>query len=453
MSWWKFPAQSAGGAPARAEIIADALAVDIHVHDVPSQHGPLTCWSYVSDGLAAHAQDEIVFTLRRDPGEPDDGCPDDPMRLLATLYELAAQGQRVTAGGITQFGEQRFFDHHLLYVAAQPLPGVVLPPRCLAALLITDDELRAVRTFGSARVLARMGQATSHYPHPTWSDRRRPGLVLDRTFEASVLATIPRMALPAAHVVSVGEQIVLAAPRGLASVWRDRLSQLPEGSALALLTALDPSANACLTWVPGQTGPEAIIPPGSDGSRVSGCFVVFVPGGALNGGQILEDGFAIELTGEAWAALRSALIDGGEFAIPQRDDRMAFALTWRDRAASAAGASPAKVALGPVRLVTPEAQFAERASRDDLRRFCRELQRCTERVLGDHDGQLELRLQVVCRPRSHRIGVSHRGELDEARLDALIDALELLPPMPVASEVTFEVDLVLAAGPRPGLLQ
>jgi hypothetical protein len=44
--------------------------------------------------------------------------------------------------------------------------GVPLPPSCLAALLITTDELRAVREFGTTRVLARLGQASGYYPFP-----------------------------------------------------------------------------------------------------------------------------------------------------------------------------------------------------------------------------------------------------------------------------------------------
>jgi hypothetical protein len=101
-----------------------------------------------------------------------------------------------------------------------------------------------------------------------------------------------------------------------------------------------------------------------------------------------------------------------------------------------------------VKLVTSEEQFTQRASAEELGVFCREIQRCAERVLAGHDAQLELRLQVICRPRSHRVGVSHRGEITEATLDALIEALEQLPALRVKSEVTFEIELTMSAGPR-----
>lgn len=440
----------------RIDIVPGQLSARVVTHEIPSRHGPMACWSYVSDGLSAHDHAEVVFTLRRDPAEPAAGHPEDPLQLFATIHELAAGGQRVAAGGVTEFGARRFFDHHLLYVAAQPLPGVALPSPCLAALLITDDELRAVRAFGPSRVLARLGQATSHYPCPPWSDRRRRGLTLERTFETSVLSKIPRIGLPGAHVGLADHRITLSALRGEQALWQDRLAQLPDRAPIAILTAIDPGANGCLTWVPGQTGPEAIIPPGSDGSRVCGCFLAFVPEQPGVGGKILEDGFAMELTGDAWQSIRGALRDGRELALAATGDAMAFALTWRDPpeagtvAVAGAGiaAPPGALVLGPVRLLTPEDQFVERTSAEELGQFCRELQRCADRVLAGHDSQLELRLQVICRPRSHRVGISHRGELADAALDALIDALEQLPSLRVRSEVSFELELTRSAGPR-----
>jgi hypothetical protein len=106
------------------------------------------------------------------------------------------------------------------------------------------------------------------------------------------------------------------------------------------------------------------------------------------------------------------------------------------------------VALGPVRLLTSEAELAQRASAEQLDAFCRELQRCVERVLADRDEPLELRLQVICRPRSHRVGLSHKGDASEDLLDALIDALEQVPALPVRAEVSFELDLWVGGGPR-----
>jgi hypothetical protein len=254
---------------------------------------------------------------------------------------------------------------------------------------------------------------------------------------------------------------VLSALRTEHPVWPDRLAQLPDGVPLAVLTALDPAANGCLVWVPGQKEPEAIVPAGSDASRVCGCFLALFPDQPANTGKILEDGFAMQLTGEAWQALRRALIEGEELTIPGTDG-MALALTWREPAedsreaadpgwqayAATAVERPSKIALGPVRMVTPEAELAQRISAEQLGAFCRELQRCVERVLGDRNAPLELWLEVVCRPRSHRVGLSHKGDASDDLLDALIDALEQIPTPLVRAEVSFELELSLGIGPR-----
>jgi hypothetical protein len=446
-------------APVSVEIVPGRLSARVYTHDIATQQARIPCWSYVTDGLAAHDQAEIVFTLRREPGEEIERFPDPPFRLFAAIHELAERGQRVTAGGQTEFGDARFFERHVLYAPAQSLSGVPLPPGCLTALLVTPDELRAVRTFGSTRVLARMGQAATHYPFPPWADRRRRGLTMDRTFETSALARLPRASAQDVRATLHGDRIVVSALRSEQPSWQHRLAQLPDRVPIALLTALDPTANGCLVWVPGQKEPEAIVPTGSDASRVCGCFLALLEDQPVNGGKILEDGFAMQLTGEAWQALRRALIDGEELAIPATD-AMSFALTWRDDEAGTGEGSwpadaepapagrPGAVALGPLRLLTSEAELADKTSAEQLGAFCRDLQCCVERLLAGRDEPLELLLQVICRPRSHRIGLSHKGDASEALLDALIDALEQVPALPVRGEVSFELALSVAVGPR-----
>jgi len=349
MSWWnKLHGQSTAdpvsepAAPVDVEIISGKLFARIYVHEIDSQQGAIPCWSYVTDGLTGQQQAELVFTLRRDPGEPSDGFPPDPLQLFATFYQLAEQGKRVTPGSFTQFGDRNFFGHHLVYARAEPLAGVTLPPDCLAALLVTADELRAVREFGCTRVLARLGQASTYYPFPPWADRRRRGLSLERTFANSLLSKIPRASTQGVSVGVTDNRIIVSALRSEQPSWRERLAQLPENVPFALLTALDPTANGCLVWVPGQKGPEAIIPPGSDGSRLCGCFIIFLADQPVNGGKLLEDGFAMELTREAWQAICRALVEGQELSIPATvpatgsatvpatGGGMSFALTWRD---------------------------------------------------------------------------------------------------------------------------
>jgi hypothetical protein len=313
--------------PVTVEIIPGELTARVYCHTISATHGPVPCWSYVSDGLRAHRQPEVVFTLRRERGEDDEAFPEDPAQLFGTFYRLAAQGHRVTVGSCTELGARRFFGHHILYADAQPLTDVSMPPACLTALLIDDDELRAVRTFGCTRVLARMGNAANHYPFPTWSERGRRGLSFTSTFEQSILARVgvrlsgPIVASLHDNRVTVGIQRSLLA--GLQG------KQLPD-TPIGLLALRDPAANACLVWEPDQREPTAISPPGSDGSRVAGAFAVVLGEQPHDGGKLFEDGFVIELTDASWAAFHRALHGGTDLVIPATAGGMHFALTWLD---------------------------------------------------------------------------------------------------------------------------
>jgi hypothetical protein len=156
-------------------------------------------------------------------------------------------------------------------------------------------------------------------------------LPLAGTFEQSVLSKHPRAVFLDVRVGVKSNQIIVSALRGAQPPWQDRLAEVSDNVPLALLTALDPTANGCLVWVPGQNEPEAITAPASDGSRLCGCFVVLLPELPENGGRILEDGCVMELTADSWKGVRSALIEGRDVWIPAAGTGMSFALTWRDQ--------------------------------------------------------------------------------------------------------------------------
>ncbi len=348
MSWWKkvfgsntasptnagapaaaVPASDAPRYPVDVQIIPGALSARVYVHEIRAKQGSVPCWSYVSDGLRSHQHPELVVTLRRKRDEDARAFPEEPCRLFDTIYGVAAQGHRVAVGGHSEFGARRFFEHHLLYADAQPLEGVTLPPGCLTALMINDDELRAVKQFGSARVLGRMGLAVAHFPFQTWLERGRRGLSLASTFEQSVLSKIG-VRIGGSIVASLhGGRITMGVQRSLHAGWREALRTLPD-TPIAFLTQRDPAANACLVWEPGQDAPTAISPPGSDGSRTCGCYVMLYGDQPASGGRLFEDGFAVELTGASWAEFRRALVEGNDLVIPATNGGNDFALTWRD---------------------------------------------------------------------------------------------------------------------------
>lgn len=444
------------------EVVSGNLYAQVHPHVIPSRGGRIACWSYVSRGLAALGQPEIVFTLRHDPSAASGSFPHDPLQLFATLYRLAAEGHRVARGDITEFGDERFLGHHLLYADAQPLEGVPLPPSALAALLITPDELRAVREFGPTRVLARLGQVSAYYPFPPWSDAQRRAPSLASTFEGSVLAMMPRVLCPDVWVTVGQDQILVSPLRADRRSWSDRLAALTDDIPFALLTALDPAADGCLVWEPGQRGPEAITPEGSDGSRLSGCFIGLLPGQPVNGGQIVEDGLLMKLTAASWNEVRGALIDGRNLVIPQDGAEMSLALIWREQhyvspvdgqvyfsefgwnthqSNSSVPAAAGTWGIKQVRLLTGEHELAARISNPELAAFCWEIVRSAQVVSG-HDGAVELLVRMRCTSAGHHVDLACRGVVPEAQMQAFYDAMTRLTPLPVdEGEVSFELEL------------
>ncbi len=107
---------------------------------------------------------------------------------------------------------------------------------------------------------------------------------------------------------------------------KDQLDQLPTNVPVALLTDLDPTAQGCLVWQPGQSQLSAITRPSSSGTRLCGCFALFVPDQATDHGRGLEDGFAMLLTNASWAAIRRAIATSQNVSIPATEEGMSFQL-------------------------------------------------------------------------------------------------------------------------------
>jgi hypothetical protein len=213
--------------------------------------------------------------------------------------------------------------------------------------------------------------------------------------------------------------------------------------------------------VPGQKEPEASLAPGSDGARICGCFVAFIPEQPADGGKILEDGFAIELTSASWQALRGAFIAGTELAIPATpaSGAMSLVLTWRDevyvspidvrayQARAAGEAGPASQArITQVRVSTSQDELAARASVHELAAFCDAICSCAQAVLGQRDDEADLLVRLRCTPEGHGIELSGRGEVPRETMAAFFEAIKQLAGLPVRDgEVNFEIDLTVSA--------
>ncbi len=244
----------------------------------------------------------------------------DEFELFTTVFGLAAEGRLVQDGGFTQFSGQGGFlgqkgTHGIAYFPAEQMEGVNYPSPPLSASLLTAEEVEVVAGIGTYRVLALLGQRHRHYPCPPWSERGRPSVLTLADFEQSLLSKVPVAHFRHARALLQSDKLALRIDGRALSDLRELLAPLPPEAAFALLTAADGQANARLVYRPGQGGPEAIAPPDSAGSRVTGGFVAVVPSPDRQGGEAFEDGFVVWGSAEVLGGLREAMREGRSFAL------------------------------------------------------------------------------------------------------------------------------------------
>ncbi|MEO8700041.1 MAG: hypothetical protein ABI867_08350 [Kofleriaceae bacterium] len=309
--------------------LISGVVARVFAHELRPQRGVVPCWSYVTDGLRAFGQHEMVLTIVRPADQGADRAPGDPLGLLRTIAGLAQQGRLVDAGGFTEVGPSGLFGRPqlrgLAYQTAAPMDGVTLPPGCLAAIVLVGDEMEVAKRFGALRVLARLGRANNFWPTTPWCEPDRGACC---AADESILGNVASAAMPGVSAVLEGDRVTVRIARSTHARFVQAGLPPPE-TALALLTVLDDHADACLVWFQGQPGPEAISAPNSRGARVSGCFIAFVPQQEADGADTFEDGFAARLTDASWLTLRDAILRGTAATIPGATGKT-LVLEWFD---------------------------------------------------------------------------------------------------------------------------
>lgn len=308
--------------PVRFEIVPDELYAIVNLHDMQQGANSFSCWSYVSEGLNRLGQKELAILIRQNPGEEIHEYPMDPLGLFLTVRQYAEQGSFVTEGDVTEFGESGFIDSKfraMAYLRPLGIAGMEEPNSVLSCVLLTEDELEIARRFGLTRVLALLGYTFSHFPCPPWVDRGRNSCITDdmkAAMDQSILAKVPQFAIPGVRVQLAGTTLSIKCPNGLEEGLNELLQQIPEEAPLVVSGELDPDANALLVWqATMENGPSAITPPGSDGSKVCGCSVLFFPEQDESNAQVVEDSFLLSLATPDWLKMRKALMNGSEVKV------------------------------------------------------------------------------------------------------------------------------------------
>ena len=423
--------------PRRIELVPDQLVAHVHRHELTGKSAAVPCWTYASEGLTRHQQDEIVFTLVRDPARDaasEEGFPQEPLQLLRTLWELAAAGRLVEAGGFTQFGSDGFLGRHLIYTAPRPVPELTLPTPYLTALLVTFDELRLFRELGPVRLLSRLGYHARYFPFPPWSDPGRPGLPLAPTLESSILARTARARARGLSVHKADDTIRLIARPPMGEAWSETLQHLTETPPLALLTDLDAGTDGCLVWEPGQNGAAAITPDRSRGARLGGAFALLVRDQEQDSGLVVEDGFVMMLTSASWKRVLAALTNGEDLDVPASHDGLALAIEWRGAAL-----------IEQVELMITEAELEERVDTTALAAFCDQTRRLAEQCFKLTTQQGKVAVHFTCSVDAQRFVLQYQGDAEQHLLQRFHDMVERASPLQVRrGEVSFRICLAIS---------
>jgi hypothetical protein len=288
--------------------------------------------SFVSSGLAAHGQREIIVTLLRRSDEVVAALPQPLLDYFVQVHAFAEKGRLVGPGAWTEFGTDFLAAgiRGVAYADAPQIKDVEIPMNALAGILLTSSEMRVVKTCGVFRVLSRLGEARRYYPFPFWCDRDRQSVVPEGVEEASLLARVRSFRAAGASVLLEQDQncLKLLVVTTGSSDLKGKLDQVPPNQAMAILTEPAPEADGWFFWRPGQKERGAITPPGSRGARLTGFHLIIAPGVEVDGVTPHEDGFALTLRAESWTRFKEALERRGRFEITPPANGLRFELVW-----------------------------------------------------------------------------------------------------------------------------
>lgn len=496
------PLHEPGTPIAKIPIIPGKLHVSIFSHIIDSPKGPVSCWTYMSEGLLTNGQKELSFTIKRDAAEPEDAFPEGILPLYKTIYDLSLRNQIVDEGGYTKLGDTgpgilRDDFRGILYTPAQKLHGVTANGPYLTGIIVTRGEIDVAMQFGIVRVMALLGREFGFFPTAPWLDRRRAELTRLQLWENTLLAKMPRIRLthasvrqelkPHATPLGRGATVVLRLRPNAKETLKEAFAKLGTDTPMAFLVDSDVEADSCMVWKAGQQEPAAIAAPGSTGTRLGGNFIVFAPGAAEDAVKGNEDGFSVLLTEATWEKVRAAIQGGRSISVPSVGDGMNFAISWRSEVYEnpidglsyqapdgwqtyfGASAGPDHKHAGgsdqsnPVKLaqfvfLQPEQEFSRRVKIEELGNYILSIHKLfsSEFRQDTNNSGLDILLQIEIRPpHEAQPKLAVRPAAAQPRgLNELVHRIEALhPPTVQEGPVRFQVAFQVRGGsgePLPG---
>ncbi|WP_455206465.1 TGF-beta receptor interacting domain-containing protein [Kaarinaea lacus] len=323
-----------GNYPIKLEVVPKRLIVNVYHHDLPGKGSQIPCWIFVTQGMVALKQREIVLVLRFTKDDDGKKFPKTPLPLFMFLFKALLQKKRFVTGDVIRFGEKGLLGFAGMGFTFGNLTArqIQLPPHYLSCVLLTSEELVAAQAFGLTRVLARMGFESNRFPFNPWNDTERHSLPMQAVIKHSQFRNIKALPLKHSSVNLVaGDKVVLLLPVAMHGVISGFIKEQGGANQLAFITQLLPYHEGALVWLPEKDSIEMNVNPDAEGGIIAGSFVL-LSRGESSGAIMLEDGFNVQFDQEAWLALRNAIARKQNVVItPSRGD-MEFSLLWNTMA-------------------------------------------------------------------------------------------------------------------------
>jgi hypothetical protein len=277
-----------------------------------------TAWFYRTSGMWDLKQPEFFALVLKNKGDADQSFPSGPLKLFAGL----ARPGRPEAFSEIDYSPYNCFPGSqfsgMIFVRYDGLEGISLEHGGLGCVAINPEEFDVCKAAGSTRVKAALAHQATYYPCPVWSDLSRKSVfsssdVADMK-EEPIIKSMPSFGSFASVLLSNKEfSFRLGADEGKLIA---KSLEKYKGILRVSLT-YDPRATAFLVWAPkGAKAQAAVGPPPPDLSKMSGEFLALVGGAKRDAVTQVNDGYMLELTGEAIDKFRLALSQGSEFTQP-----------------------------------------------------------------------------------------------------------------------------------------
>jgi len=319
-----------GDYPIKLELVPKRLIVSIYQQDLPGKGSHIPCWIFVSHGLAALKQRELVLVLRINNSDQAEKFPKTPLPLFMFLFKAILQKKRFSLGDVIRFGEKGLMGFGGMGFTFGNINArhIQLPPHYLNCVLLTGEEVVAAQALGLTRVLTRMGFEMNRFPFNPWNDDQRKSMPMQGVIQNSQIRSIKNLQLKHSSVNLVaGEKVVLIVAAAMHGTIINFIKEQGNNAQLSFITQLLPYHEGALVWLPEKDNIEMNVHPDLEGNVIAGSYVS-LSHGEQSGAVMVEDGFQVQLDDEAWLALRNAIAKKQNVSITPSSGDMEFSLIW-----------------------------------------------------------------------------------------------------------------------------